>query len=562
MWHDEGVWVHNARNEAIWGTWRTDNWNPVFIAPVFTAFEYAAFKMFGVGTWQARTVPVASGLVALAALMIGLSATWSARNRETGRRVALIGGALLAYDFTWIMWNRAALMESTMTAFIVVAWAAYAVGERTPLAAFIAGVATVLAWFTKASAAFFAAAIIIDALWTIAVHQFSGLRTRLSVSDPDPKMVRGAWFTLIGLAVAAGVIVATFVVPHWHDYEFYNWTTSVERKPTYDLHSMIDRATWLPIVQDFFTRMWLVFLCAALAILGIFARWRDARPAERLLVLWMLMGFFELVVHDAGNERRYVMFLPAIVALAAGLVASGAAWLPEALSHARVSIRLAAAPLVALLSYLVFGSALRWFYEADVQAHVLKMPVRISFGISVAIVALLLAFWGPVISWLAARRVSFYAAVVLVTLSMAWNVGQYVRWASTHQYLNYNASVEIGRLLVPGTVVQGKLANGMALENRIRPIFVGNGFGNYADRFDRNDARYILTYGLPQVGFESGVSSGLIPGILDHYPNRRIVATFEVDETPGPDEAWLIEKAPAATSLTGAAVSGSSRAPD
>ncbi len=28
VWHDEGAWVHNARNAALWGTWRTDNWNP------------------------------------------------------------------------------------------------------------------------------------------------------------------------------------------------------------------------------------------------------------------------------------------------------------------------------------------------------------------------------------------------------------------------------------------------------------------------------------------------------------------------------------------------------
>ena len=44
VWHDEGAWVHNARNRALWGTWRTDDWNPVFIAPVFTALEYASFE--------------------------------------------------------------------------------------------------------------------------------------------------------------------------------------------------------------------------------------------------------------------------------------------------------------------------------------------------------------------------------------------------------------------------------------------------------------------------------------------------------------------------------------
>ncbi len=103
----------------LWGVWRTDNWNPVFIAPVFTAFEYVAFKTFGVGTWQARTVPVASGLAALVLLMAGLSRVSGPAGGAHRRRSA-------GDEYTWVMWNRAALMESTMTAFIVAAWAAYA----------------------------------------------------------------------------------------------------------------------------------------------------------------------------------------------------------------------------------------------------------------------------------------------------------------------------------------------------------------------------------------------------------------------------------------------------
>ena len=48
--------------------------------------------------------------------------------------------------------------------------------------------------------------------------------------------------------------------------------------------------------------------------------------------------------------------------------------------------------------------------------------------------------------------------------------------------------------LPPGTLVHGKLANGLALESRIRPVFVGRDFGNYEDRFRRDDVRYLLTY--------------------------------------------------------------------
>ena len=89
--------------------------------------------------------------------MLGLSAV-------AGPRVALVGGTLAATNYIFVMWNRAALMESTMTALIVASWAAYAQSARRPAWGIVAGVAAVLAFFTKAAAAFFVAALALDAL--------------------------------------------------------------------------------------------------------------------------------------------------------------------------------------------------------------------------------------------------------------------------------------------------------------------------------------------------------------------------------------------------------------
>ena len=61
VWHDEGAWVHNARNKALFGAWTMDAWNPMYIAPVFTGLEYAAFELFGVGVRQARLVSELTG---------------------------------------------------------------------------------------------------------------------------------------------------------------------------------------------------------------------------------------------------------------------------------------------------------------------------------------------------------------------------------------------------------------------------------------------------------------------------------------------------------------------
>jgi hypothetical protein len=136
------------------------------------------------------------------------------------------------------------------------------------------------------------------------------------------------------------------------------------------------------------------------------------------------------------------------------------------------------------------------------------------------------------------------ATVILVGLTAVFDLARYATWASARQALNYRASVEVGALLPAGTLVHGKLANGLALENRIRPVFIGREFGNYADRLQRDDVRYILTYVSPSVGYESQAESGMIQELLSRYPGHRAVATFAINDTGGPDRAALIDKFP------------------
>jgi hypothetical protein len=134
--------------------------------------------------------------------------------------------------------------------------------------------------------------------------------------------------------------------------------------------------------------------------------------------------------------------------------------------------------------------------------------------------------------------------VVLVTVLLsAGNVVQYMQWAVGRTYKNYEAARELRRLLPAGTLVHGKLANGLALENDIKPIFVGRGFGNYDDRKTRDDVRYILTYIAPSLGYESQAHNPVIQDVIDAYPNHKIIATFDVRETAtGHDRAALIDK--------------------
>jgi hypothetical protein len=526
VWHDEGPWVHNARNRALWGTWRTDEWNPVFLTPVFTGLEYISFAAFGVGTWQARMVPVFSGLAAILLIGVGLASA-------AGARAGFIGASVLATNYVFVMWNRAALMESTMTAFIVASWSAYVLAQRRPILGIFAGCAVVLAWFTKASAAFFVAALVLDAVWTIAAARSTRLRNLLALPAPGEPAKKAAWWTLAGLAAAAAVIAVLFVAPFWNEYRFYNWQMSVTRKPAYTVKALMDRASWLPIAHDFFTRMWLVMTIAALGIATVLARWRTAAAPERLLVLWVLVGLAELVVHDSGNERRYVMFVPALVALAAMVLTSKG----PLVDAQRPPNRWVALPVLLLLSYLVIGSVVRLAFLYEIRPGV-RLSAALALIVSIGIVWR----WRHIIGWLTRQRITPRAALAVTALAVAGDLAQYGQWLRHRTTLNYEASIALGRVLPSGTLVHGKLANGLALENRIRPVFIGRGFGNYEDRKRRDDVRYILTYIAPSVGYESQARNPVIQDVLDAYPQHAIVMTFDVAETGGRDRAALIDK--------------------
>ena len=517
VWHDEGAWVHNARNRALFGAWSQDSWNPMYIAPVFTALEYASFAVFGVGVWQARLVSELTGFASVLLLAFGV-------RRIAGREAGVIAGALAATNYVYVMWNRAALMEASMVAFIVAAWYCYVRAHADARWSWPAAACALLAYFTKAAAIFFVAALALTAL----------LEAMAAGKAGDARARRAGLLTLVAFTVCGLAALMVFVLPNWTEYRFYNWQMSVTRKPSYDLRSLMDRVTWFPILHDIFTRMWFTVIVGVLALAGAAVRWTRISPGERLLSLWIVLGVLELLLHDVGNERRFLIFIPALIALTAIALGRTRQLLPpeaETIPRGRLLI---AAPVVVYALYVLVGSMLRLAY-----LYVPGPGVRLSAAVAVGLALTIALTWPTPARFLAAPQWTARAGVWVALLVAAGQLAQFGQWAIGRSYRNYEASRELGRVLPADTLVHGKLANGLSLENRIRPIFVGREFGNYADRKQRDDVRYILTYIAPKTGYEGSV----IQDVLDAYPDRTIIRTFDVAETPtGHDRAALIDK--------------------
>ncbi len=375
VWHDEGAWVHNARNKALFGEWRLDEWNPVFIAPVFTAFEYASFELFGVGVRQARLVSQVAGIVSVILLGLGV-------RRVAGDLAALIAASLLATNYVYVMYDRAAIMEALMVAFIVASWYCTAEGlhgpRRVALWSAGAGVFAVLAFFTKAAAAFYLGALGLAALASL-----------LMPSDREDARERvAAIWTLGGLAAAAVVVFVAFVLPHWTDYRFYNWQISVTRKPSYNVSAILTRLSWFPVLHDTFSRMWFEVFVGIFAAWGIAVKWRNSSMAERLLLLWIAVGTLELLVHDVGNERRFVFLIPAVVALTGIVLGRRRGLLPEEAAAIPRRRLIVFAPAILYSAYVLCGPIGRLPF-----LYVVRPSVRLSAVLALVVGTAFIAAW-------------------------------------------------------------------------------------------------------------------------------------------------------------------------
>jgi hypothetical protein len=284
--------------------------------------------------------------------------------------------------------------------------------------------------------------------------------------------------------------------------------------------------------------MWFTLLVGLAGVFGLLVRWREAAAGERLLGWWVVLGALELVLHDVGNERRFVFFIPALVALAAVVLGRDRVLLPAAIAGVNRRRAWLALPFVAYAAYIVAGAVIRVAFLYEVRPN-----VRGAAAVAALLTAIVYTTWPMVPSWLSRGAWSVRAATLVTGLVCAGQLGQYGQWMLGRTYKNVAASRALAGVLPPGTLVHGILANGLSLENQIRPIFVGRGFGNYEDRKTRDDVRYILTYVAPSLGFESQARNPVIQDVLDAYPNRRTIMTFEVSGiASGYGRAALIDK--------------------
>ena len=117
LFTDEGFYLHNARNVILFGQWRTDEFNNVFLMPLFHGVQLAWFRAFGVGSIQTRMLSITLGLLTLPLY-------FDAVRRLFGSRVGGLATLFLALDHTNLLYSRMGLMDPPAAfALVTTLWA-------------------------------------------------------------------------------------------------------------------------------------------------------------------------------------------------------------------------------------------------------------------------------------------------------------------------------------------------------------------------------------------------------------------------------------------------------
>lgn len=313
---DEGFYIHNARNVALFGHPVTDDFNNALIMPLLHLVQVAVFSVFGVGVVQARLISVVSSLLALGVLFLAF-------RRAFGGWVAACSVVLLGLDHVSLLFNRLALMDTPATLAMACAFGAFVyvaekagkreAGSRKSPArdvsalfpAFLCGVLLAVVYVMRGLAAFLIPVPFL-LLWR------AGQRQALKA-------------LAAGLGLGLLVYVLCWYLPHRAELMHANRYYLTEQLLPHSLNHLRIIVTRAVFGENWGVAPYLFHhtpVQFGLALAWLFSGLdRNLTARQRLcaqfLALWLVFAWLLFSVAGYTATRYYVLFYPALAGIAA-----------------------------------------------------------------------------------------------------------------------------------------------------------------------------------------------------------------------------------------------------
>lgn len=513
---DEAFYMHNARNQVLFGQSNLDEFNNAVLSPLVHWLHVWVFSHFGVGYVQGRLVSVVLGLLSIVLFGRVLRVAFQGAGRPEravshAAMLAVLGAVWLAYEHLYLLYNRTALLETPAAFFCLLSlWCfAEAAACRTRWCAgcwgILAGLAAVAALATKLTTLPFAVALVVGAVSPLFREQWGS-------SDRMAKTKNVLGTLLLGLAGGVALWYSLWLLPHWETWSrMQGFYLRVQGLP----HSWAEgwQAIQTALIGERYGLMQFLFLHASLAWLGslmlMAGVWRSERlrtvltPIEWVLLLWVALSWLQMMGMRIAPTRYTASFVPAMVAL---LWIAVARWeLLRPLLTGRDGRSWGVRMLIlAWLFYFLLLLVLPGVEWRTLEFPVLDSGMRWRLLLAALVMGGLGAWYVPrgwqVVGekerWLngfrslfATHRASF-AASCLVALGVLLNTPWYLSYFGSRTYQLKAFNEALTRMLPEGSVLVG-----VAFETPFRYFFVFRGLCNDRQPPQSLGATHVLVVG-------------------------------------------------------------------
>jgi 4-amino-4-deoxy-L-arabinose transferase-like glycosyltransferase len=469
---DEGFYIHNARNVVLFGTAKTDGFNNMLIMPTLHFVQVWVFRMFGVGAIQARSISAVCGMLETAILTATL---W----KLFGKRAGLAAGLFVGLGHTSLLYSRMALMDTPAALFLTVQFSLWAAAVRrasegknpSPMAV-TAGVVAGLCYVTRGLA-----------VWCVLLP-WAALPVALRTLPQQRKL---CWLTAAahsaGFVAVFTVYLLTWYLPNHEEIAAMNRYYMVHQLLPHSLvalkgnlsHAFIgDFRGLFPYLFRHSTVPWVLVttLAAASAAAALKARsaggesvglMHGAEPVQRIAVTylgwWLLLPSMAYAVISYAPDRYYVLFYPAMAALA-GIVLGLLKPAAEALESSW-----ALTVIAGLLAYHAVEALVH--HHADLVLAALTVAAVWVFRPRSPLVPKLL-------------RAEVLAAAPLAAMVL-WGISEAcwtADWLLHPAYTQRDACQKLANMLPSDAVLLGDVGPGLSLDSKFRAESVIPGLCN------------------------------------------------------------------------------------
>lgn len=294
---DEGTYAHNVVNMALFGEWfLKDDYNAISNVPIFSLFQYAIVKAFGVGLAQIRYGGIIYSLLALFLLWLIL------KSLDSGAAsIALILGAA---NYFFIIYSRLALLENLLILFLVIIAALLFLYHNTKKLIWLILATTCFAagYFVKATVVFFLPVFLITIY--------------LSSASWKIRLIHCSIFVII-LAVLAIGTIQFWILPHQADWLYFQELNISSKLPDSPIQIFSNYARYFGNLKlfPFMPVTYTIFLsCLGYLIMCLYQKERISF-AEIFFLTWALSGILFLGFFAYSPPRLSLILMPAIISL-------------------------------------------------------------------------------------------------------------------------------------------------------------------------------------------------------------------------------------------------------